>query len=267
MDNRELQRRLKSLDFHGGAIDGDVGKYTVHAVNAFLNHGRVAVPQAWTKARRIMAAKQLLCRMDGIEVGSIDGLFGPQTDYAFTLYAERAGGNGGAPFPDRSAAADSDPDSRTGMWPRESAVPGFFGPMGAHQVRLRLPFSMRIAWDLGKSVDSFLIHEKVHDSALRCFHRIADAYDATARARTGIDLFGGCLHVRRKRGGSSWSMHAWGIAIDFDPARNGLRSTRQTARLAQSDCETFWRIWEDEGWVSLGRTRDFDWMHVQAARL
>ena len=38
-------------------------------------------------------------------------------------------------------------------------------------------------------------------------------------------------------------------------------------RLAQPDGETFWKLWEDEGWVSLGRARNYDWMHVQAARL
>jgi hypothetical protein len=69
------------------------------------------------------------------------------------------------------------------------------------------------------------------------------------------------------RGGDRWSMHSWGIAIDFDPTRNSLHADHTQARLAQPDCNEFWRIWEDEGWVSLGRARDFDWMHVQAARL
>jgi len=35
----------------------------------------------------------------------------------------------------------------------------------------------------------------------------------------------------------------------------------------QKDCEAFWKAWEEEGWLSLGRSRNFDWMHVQACRL
>jgi hypothetical protein len=69
------------------------------------------------------------------------------------------------------------------------------------------------------------------------------------------------------RGGNSYSMHSWGIAIDFDPERNRLNWNSGEARLAKPDCIPFWQAWEAEGWVSLGRTRDFDWMHVQAARL
>lgn len=39
------------------------------------------------------------------------------------------------------------------------------------------------------------------------------------------------------------------------------------ASFARPEYEPFWAIVEEEGLVSLGRTRDFDWMHFQAARL
>jgi len=69
------------------------------------------------------------------------------------------------------------------------------------------------------------------------------------------------------RGGNSWSMHSWGIAIDFDASRNQLRWGREKAVLAKPVYDAWWKAWEDEGWVSLGQERNYDWMHVQAARL
>ncbi|MFY9289254.1 MAG: peptidoglycan-binding protein [Methylorubrum rhodinum] len=153
------------------------------------------------------------------------------------------------------------------VWPRQRDCMAFYGGVGLHQTQLVLPFPMRLAWDKKVVVNRISIHEKVHDSAARAFDRIAAAYDEAARKKLGLDLFGGSLNVRKMRGGSSYSMHSWGIAIDFDPERNQLKWGRDKARLAQPDAEEFWRIWEAEGWVSLGRARNMDWMHVQAARL
>jgi len=69
------------------------------------------------------------------------------------------------------------------------------------------------------------------------------------------------------RGGSSWSMHSWGTAVDLDPDRNRLRWNSSKAFLARSEYKPFWEIVESEGWTSLGRERNFDWMHFQSAHL
>ena len=42
---------------------------------------------------------------------------------------------------------------------------------------------------------------------------------------------------------------------------------RDKATFAKPEYERWWQCWEEEGWLSLGRTRNFDWMHVQAAKL
>ena len=85
--------------------------------------------------------------------------------------------------------------------------------------------------------------------------------------RLRLDVFSGDYNPRRKRGGSSWSMHAYGIAYDFDDINNQLSWRADRASFARPEYEDWWRIWEEEGWVSLGRSRDFDWMHIQAARV
>ncbi|TXT41117.1 MAG: hypothetical protein FD135_576 [Comamonadaceae bacterium] len=69
------------------------------------------------------------------------------------------------------------------------------------------------------------------------------------------------------RGGSTTSTHGWGIAFDFDPDHNPLKWDQNRARLAQPEYAAWWQCWEAEGWVSLERSRNCDWMHVQAARV
>lgn len=153
------------------------------------------------------------------------------------------------------------------LWPPQNHVKQFYGAQGCHQTILELPFTMRLAWDKRVPITRFSVHEKVHDSAERAFKRIEKTYSEAHRELLGINLFGGCLNVRKMRGGNNWSMHSWGIAIDFDPARNQWRWKSDRARLAKKDANDFWAIWEAEGWVSLGRQTNHDWMHVQAALL
>lgn len=228
----------------------------------------------------VMAVQTALAQL-GLYEGKIDGINGPMTKEAIRAFQRI---NGLAPDgiagpltqaalnPDPLPGRDDDPPQAEpahikAIWPRQSEVTAFYGDVGQHQTSLILPFPMRIAWEPSKAITRFSIHEKVHDSAKACFERIADSYNEDRRAALGLDLFGGCLNVRKMRGGSNYSMHSWGIAIDFDPERNQLKWGSDRARLAQPDCNKFWSIWEDAGWVSLGRARNYDWMHIQAARL
>lgn len=64
-----------------------------------------------------------------------------------------------------------------------------------------------------------------------------------------MDLFGGCLHVRKKRGGNTWSIHSWGAAIDLDPVHNKQNWTRVKATMPDKVIDTF----EKEGWINLGK--------------
>lgn len=152
-------------------------------------------------------------------------------------------------------------------WPRQSGCAQFYGRPGTGHALLALPYPMRIAWDKGKTIQKISIHSKCAESAGRVLQRVLDHYGMAKIGELGLDLFGGCFNNRSMRGGSALSMHAYACAIDFDPERNQLKWGRDRARLAKPDCAKFWDFWEAEGWVSLGRARNFDWMHVQAARL
>jgi hypothetical protein len=108
---------------------------------------------------------------------------------------------------------------------------------------------------------------KVKDSLAKVLAKVRRHYGLGGIAELRLDLYGGGFNLRDKRGGTTMSTHAWGIAFDFDPDRNKLHWGRDRAAFAQPEYDAWWRAWESEGWVSLGRTKNYDWMHVQAARV
>ena len=266
MDLRDVQSALNARGWKPPlAVDGAWGVKTETAINAVLTEFGVKGFTAWSRPRKELAAMQAVMKLAGIEAGAVDGLVGPQTRYALEVWAARAKG-------DKSVETwrDADPvplKVPDGPWPRQSGVTGFYGKVGTDQVSLELPYPMRLAWDKKVTVHHISLHRKVAPSAGRVLAKVLAHYGDDGIKELGLDLFGGSLNVRKMRGGSNYSMHSWGVAIDFDPDRNQLKWGRDRARLARSDAEAFWRLWEAEGWVSLGRARDYDWMHVQAARL
>lgn len=151
--------------------------------------------------------------------------------------------------------------------PDQSELFEYYGEPGLHQVSLELPYSMVLSWDQWKVVKRFSCHEKIHDALKRVFARTLDQYGLNRIRELQLDQFGGCLNVRKKRGGKNWSLHAWGAAVDLDPNRNSLKWDHTKAAFARDEYKPFWEIVEAEGFTSLGRERDFDWMHFQAARV
>lgn len=234
-----LQSRLTAHGYAPGPIDGRIGPATIAAIRAFeAAHGLPVdgtADQTVVKALRAPASAARPVEM--------------------------------AAIPDRNRDLGEGMLPTQRVWPRQADVRGFFGDVGTDQVQVEIPFDMVLAWDKGRRLTKMTLHRKVAASASRALRAIADLYSAEERKALGLDLFGGSLNVRRMRGGNSWSMHSWGIAIDFDPERNQLSWHCPQARLSHPDAVPFWQAWEAEGWVSLGRARDFDWMHVQAARL
>lgn len=130
-------------------------------------------------------------------------------------------------------------------------------------VTIKLPYPMRIAWDTDSSVSTMRCHRLVADKLLAVFNDLLSHYGYDKIKELGIDLYGGCFNYRRMRNGSAWSMHAWGIAIDLDPARNTMKETKRTARFARPEYKKMIDIFYKHGFISLGREKDFDWMHFE----
>lgn len=177
-----------------------------------------------------------------------------------------------------ASATPAAPTKPKQQWPLQANVRSFFGAPGLNHTFIVPPFAMFLAWDKKVPVKKILINSRCSESALRVLQKVAGVYSSKEIKELGLDLFGGCFNNRPMRGGSTLSMHAYACAIDFDPDRNQLKWSKHgdkssdgqvfhVPRLSRPDAVPWWEAWEEEGWVSLGRARDFDWMHVQAARL
>ena len=131
---------------------------------------------------------------------------------------------------------------------------------------LHLPYPMRIAWDLSKTVTKISCHKLIADNLRAVFDELLSHYGLPELQRLGIDLFGGCVNVRLMRGSKTkWSRHSWGIAIDLDPARNQLKENHTTARFARPEYKPMIEAFYKHGFKGLGPEQDRDWMHFEIA--
>lgn len=264
LSGRDLQRLLTAANYYKGGIDGDVGPRTLKAVGRILEVNASKIPLRMNKARQLVAAAQLVLDASGFEPGPIDGYAGHNTCEAFNSWAYEKEHNRKESFRTKARILR---DPRETGWPQQLNIRAVFGGVGTNQTRIKLPYAMPLAWNLKTKVKTMTCHEKVADSVVQIFTRTVDHYGIVRVRKLGLDKFGGCLNVRKKRGGSTYSMHSWGVAIDLDPANNRLRWGADRAKFAHTDYNKFWQIVEETGATSLGRQANFDWMHFQFANL
>ena len=77
------------------------------------------------------------------------------------------------------------------------------------------------------------------------------SFCAVLRALTAAGLhqefktYDGCLNVRLKRGINAYSIHSWGLAVDFNAALNPLGKPRGGKGMWS---EAFLAVWRAHGW-------------------
>jgi len=255
-----IQKELKKKGLYNDDIDGIMGNHTKQGLDSISRLNR-----EWNYKRKAIGFIQVLCIENNIETGSVDGIWGPQTAYAYDVLKEYLE-TGIMP----SKWRDITPlNVNPHNWPEENErdLIDFYGNPGENLVPADLPYPHRLAWDKRRIVNRIYCNKKVKDSLITVLSRVIANYSISEIRELGLDLYGGCYNKRKKRGGSTWSTHAWGIAIDYNPDYNQLTWGRDRAVFARPEYDKWWRFWEEEGWSSLGRIKNYDWMHVQAAKI
>ncbi len=255
-----VQQLLQERELYNGAIDGIAGPITMRGLARIEG-----LNSRWPKTRQLIGFIQIAANERNIEVGPVDGLWGPRTEAAFEelSYILQHGERQPVWRPDEIIVPNPH------RWPLQHSpeFEEYYGERGSGLITIDLPYEMRLSWRLFTRVRRVTCHEKVSESLQRVLQKVRDTYGEDEIRKLRLDHFGGGFNNRRIRNGTLWSMHAWGVAFDFDPNRNQLIWGRDRAALAHPDYDEWWKCWEEEGWISLGRKRNFDWMHVQAARL
>lgn len=261
LSNKIIQKVLAKAGLYDGKIDGKIGRKTRAAMAA------VADPAG--RGRYEIRVVQTILSKAHTLVGQIDGLYGPKTQAAIEEYLAI----GTKDEWTRSDASTNEPvvlknnESSHSYIPNYSELTSFYGQRGSNLIKVKAPYQMRLAWNTSKRVTSLTVNKKAATDLVKVLNQTKDHYGMEKIRDLGLDLYGGIFNNRKMRGGSHWSVHSWGVAMDIDPARNALRTKSPKARLSKKDAERWFEFWEDLGWVSLGRSKNYDWMHVQRVRL
>ena len=241
-------------------VDGAFGEKSTAAAKAFAP---AFAKKRMTSDRWIAAVVQISYNATTSAKIDEDGFWGPDTqDAAYRLLG--SANVGWRPDEQKDPAKIEEPLKSIKCWtPTDLQMIKKYGSPGSNQVTINLPFAMRLDWDLKTKVTRTSCHKLAAESITGALETIRDAYGVDALVELGIDRFGGILNVRKKRGGSTWSAHAWGTAIDLYPSANQLAWKKDRAVFAKADYKKMRDAFAKVGWMSLGTCYNFDWMHWQ----
>ena len=130
-------------------------------------------------------------------------------------------------------------------------------------VQIDLPYPMYLNWATSTYVNKISCHKLIAEKLKNVFKDILEHYGLDKIKELQLDDFGGCFNYRLMRGGTELSVHSWGLAIDLDPDRNMLKETSKTARFARPEYKAMIDIFYKHGFISLGREKNYDYMHFQ----
>lgn len=270
MEHRHLQMLLAATGDYTGGIDGILGpisRAAMHAVEARHKALYTFDVNSTTDARRRTAAAQACLHQLKHDPGAVDGWDGVNTTEALNAFLFKTT-NGREEVVDRTAEPSfSAPTSI----PTQAQVESVYGKPGpqikSRLVTIKLPFKLRIDWNLRQRTNKITVHKDCAQQLEKAIIAVRAHYGEAEMERLGIDRYAGAYNHRKMRGGSKWSMHAYGCAIDFYAQPNGLRTTCPQALFCGAEYKDFLDIMEKNEWLPAIRLWGKDAMHFQRARL
>jgi len=253
----KLAQRILNESFASRlVVDGIFGPKSIRAASDWAGLPRPA--GTMTPARWVARVIQRAANQSEFVPHKVleDAFWGPVTeDAAYRLLGEKF---------DRPDKPSDTPTAEVRCWtPTDQQMIRKFGNPGSNQIVSLLPYPMKLAWDTRTVIVRASMHRLAVAPITAALESIRDAYGMERIHALRLDLFGGILNVRKKRGGKTWSSHAWGTAIDLDPDHNRLAWKSDRAAFAGNQYEQLRDAFRDAGMMSLGECYDFDWMHWQ----
>ena len=274
MNNLHIQMLLAAGGYYDGGLDGDFGPKSKAAVKKILHeiHDSLPglIPKNWSDKRNAIAAAQALLKNAGYEPGVVDGLYGHNTRESFNAWNYTTVNGKPEKLSKKVPQIYVPPKGRFKI-PKQRDCKIFYGKPGPEiekqLVSLPVPYPMRIDWNLAQKATTIRIHKKCAPALKAALEEVLGRYGHGLLVKLGLNRYAGAYNHRKMRGGSSWSMHAYGCAIDFYAQPNGLRMRCPQALFCGLAYVRFVDIMEKHGWVSLGRVIGRDWMHFQRATI
>lgn len=270
---KDAQAVLAAAGFYAGRVDGVDGPMTQAAVVKVGMALKDLYPQpadAFPADRQRIAATQAALAKLGFEPGAADGHLGHNTKNALEAFLHQRTYGRPLVIPRLSETPKTKPISAASL-PLQSECIRFYGEPGpeikAQLVTVDLPYALRLDYDLGTEINRVTLHKKCAPAFVDAMVAVRAKYGAAKQKELGIDRYAGGYMHRKMRGGSRWSMHAYGCAVDFFAAPNGLTTRCPRALFCGADYKPFLDIMEAHGWLPAGRLWGADFMHFQMARL
>ena len=113
----------------------------------------------------------------------------------------------------------------------------------------------------GQQFKTMKLHKKVVNVFDAAFKEVLSHFGPENIKKLHLDQSGGSYNYRLMRGSDRLSVHAWGIAIDMDPARNPYPQKWKEGMINRQFCDILMK----HGICWRGLNGDIDAMHFQCA--